>query len=536
MNEYLQNMLDKKGMDVNHIDALTSIVAHGCNEVTHNIVTEQMFLDEEWLTQIYDCIPVIEKIFRDPKVAIQENNFVTSVELAKKINGKSIQYLSSHTQFIAGLEKDGVRPSRILTSESEETINVYENRFIYALICKIEMFVNTRFESIQDIATSTITENLIYNGTFEVAGKTYQMDLNLKAIESPENDGRNQKNKEIYEKIKDIRKRIGLLRYSPIGAELGKEKLVMSPILRTNIIMKNVDYNKCYNLWLYLSSYDDEGFELDTKVKNLPVDEQYGNDLMTTTGLTLATFLKNNEQRAEEFAKEKERKLSTRKIKINRQFTYKPTFAMKPKKVGDEVVNEYYYGKVKEQFLTVAEQNLHDYVDREEMLNVSLPRLYRCISKINNELFDDLISINYNPPKRAKTPRAKLVYDIEYQKKMLKRKHTLTKLAQEYFQDILKKEGREMARLERMKYDLDFADRKKVMNKKEREKQKNAIKAKKEKINARLMAAKKRAKENNKELMDKEREKYVDKIVAYKIVKKDQLQKKLDQIDEETPI
>ena len=79
--------------------------------------------------------------------------------------------------------------------------------------------------------------------------------------------------------------------------QLSKAKPVRPPIQKTNLLTKNVDYNNCYKLWLYISSYTYLGYSIEVKDKNLPVDGDYFDDLTVVTGLSLRQSFKERKIR-----------------------------------------------------------------------------------------------------------------------------------------------------------------------------------------------------------------------------------------------
>ena len=71
-----------------------------------------------------------------------------SVALAKKITADSVRHLSMNTQFIASDENGDIQPTRVLNVTTEESYDLYENRFIYHLIQRLFAFVDKRTDVI----------------------------------------------------------------------------------------------------------------------------------------------------------------------------------------------------------------------------------------------------------------------------------------------------------------------------------------------------------------------------------------------------
>ena len=79
------------------------------------------------------------------------------VAMARNITTESIRHLLQHSDLIDEYKEDGtVIPSRILNVYKEESVNIYENRFICTLMAELQYFVNKRFNVIFDASKDEI--------------------------------------------------------------------------------------------------------------------------------------------------------------------------------------------------------------------------------------------------------------------------------------------------------------------------------------------------------------------------------------------
>ena len=99
--------------------------------------------DFKWLDEIEFACTYIDTIVRNPKLALIKEENVVKIEKAKTITVASIKDLSRHTSYISKIDKEtnDVEPSKILDVRSEETYNIYENRFLYTLIYDIDKII-----------------------------------------------------------------------------------------------------------------------------------------------------------------------------------------------------------------------------------------------------------------------------------------------------------------------------------------------------------------------------------------------------------
>ena len=110
--------------------------------VSQKRVKGQVTFDDTWITVILTYLPYMDKIVRNPRLYMMAEENVMPIQSAKKINARSVQHLSSHVQNVQEIRDDGVIvPNKILSTTYEDTLNIYENRFIMTLIQKLAAFI-----------------------------------------------------------------------------------------------------------------------------------------------------------------------------------------------------------------------------------------------------------------------------------------------------------------------------------------------------------------------------------------------------------
>lgn len=127
---------------------LFEIVQAGQNTLrqTHQVLHK--VVDERWLTTIEESLDALNRITEHPRRFVTSTEEVVPVELARKITADSVRHLSQNTQFIASNKNGEVHPTRILNVTTEETYNLYENRFVYHLIQRLVTFIDKRTDVI----------------------------------------------------------------------------------------------------------------------------------------------------------------------------------------------------------------------------------------------------------------------------------------------------------------------------------------------------------------------------------------------------
>ncbi len=105
-------------------------------------------VDERWLTVVEEGIEAIFNIVDKPRRFITTSEEVVPVALAKKITSDSVRHLSQNTQYITTNEVGDIMPTKILNVTTEESYDLYENRFVYHLIQRLFAFVDKRTDVI----------------------------------------------------------------------------------------------------------------------------------------------------------------------------------------------------------------------------------------------------------------------------------------------------------------------------------------------------------------------------------------------------
>lgn len=232
-------------------------------------------VDEEWISMIEDSLDAINTIIENPRRFITTEEEVVPVSLAKKISADSVRHLSQNTQFLAPSEDGGVHPTRILNVSTVETYDLYENRFIYHLIQRLLTFVDKRTDVIFWSTGNEIRNRFRMHSKIDDAYEEieYNVEMTVKNRQSfAENDADNM---DVFMRIDRVRRLVMALRGASFCQIMNGCSAVRSPIQRTNLIMKDPNYRKCYQLWQFMERYDKVGYNIDVQQQALAFDDEY---------------------------------------------------------------------------------------------------------------------------------------------------------------------------------------------------------------------------------------------------------------------
>lgn len=234
----------------------------------------------EWLDIIEEVCPYLDNIVRTPKVALVSESEVTKIEKARKTSVDTVKDLSKHTDYIDKIDPEtgDVLPSKLLVVFREETFNTYENRFIYTLILNLLRFLTEKEEMLKDLKPKN-DKTLEYSASTSNGKERVKVDIKISTKPTRLSDDDNDLEKEINsvkKRIEKMKKFVNSWLASELITSLQKQHavLVMPPIKKTNLILKNPNFQMATKLWDFLYNVGD------SKNKNINGLDTKGDDLL----------------------------------------------------------------------------------------------------------------------------------------------------------------------------------------------------------------------------------------------------------------
>ena len=219
------------------------------------IEAEKPKIEGLWMDKVEKTIPYIENILAAPTRLIVNEEEVIKNKKIKKVTVESIKHLSKNAGFIEDVDENGdVKPGKLLNVFKEETLNTYENRFIYTLIQKMRAIVVREKNKLlkEKLATSKEFKQVDYQGK-SYNGKD-KVDIQIIMTSSSESSKRTEEIKEMINRLKTLEKTIGNLMLTTTYQTLEKQnvQLITPPLKKNNVILKNVNFQYAAKLWDFL--------------------------------------------------------------------------------------------------------------------------------------------------------------------------------------------------------------------------------------------------------------------------------------------
>ena len=237
-------------------------------------------IDEDWISAIEEALPSLHHVVMNPRKFIEEDREVVNIAMARNITTESLRHLTQHSDLIDKYEEDGtVIPNRILNVFKEESLNIYENRFICTLMAELQHFVNKRYNVIFENTKDELGSFFEMESRIDNYTETIDYKLTMKVRDKQSDEVNEKKNKDIFERLIKIHRQVNGLASTEFISEMRGYPPVRHPIVKTNAIKKNMYYKECHKLWNFIYSYDKVGYTVNLVKKEPIITKNFEKDI-----------------------------------------------------------------------------------------------------------------------------------------------------------------------------------------------------------------------------------------------------------------
>lgn len=260
-----------------------NLLENGSNYVKFSNSKLVKSIDKEWVEAIEEAIPSLHYVITNPRKFIEEEREVVNVAMARNITTESIRHLLQHSDLIDDYKEDGtVIPGRILNVFKEESINIYENRFICTLMAELQYFVNKRFDAIFEASKDEVGTFFELQSRVDNYTEVIEYNLSVK-IKEKQTDVKNEnENNNIFARIIKVHQQINMLAATEFIGMMRRYPVVTHPVVKTNVIGKNRDYKTCHKLWNFIHSYNRVGYKVNIVKQDPVISRQFEKDIYNT--------------------------------------------------------------------------------------------------------------------------------------------------------------------------------------------------------------------------------------------------------------
>lgn len=255
------------------------------------IVKTNCIIEEDWIEAIEKGLVHIEKAIAEERQFIRSNGEVVPIEKVKHVSKDSVEHLARHSSLITKKpEGEDIIPDSLYTVERLSDYAVYENRFLYMLLCYLRDFITFRYDKILELTNT-------YDGKLKIlkrvnlgSSKTlYEINLSEEIRNDPYLKEHNPA-KDKIDRIDLILKTVIIFLNTPLMEFVAKSPMLKPPITETNVLRMNKNFKGAKELYYFISSYQGAGYKIERTTRTIsPFPEETGDEFAEV--LTLLSFL-----------------------------------------------------------------------------------------------------------------------------------------------------------------------------------------------------------------------------------------------------
>lgn len=216
----------------------------------------------DWIEEIEKAIPFIERAISENRQFILRQGEIVPIEKVRRVSKTSVEHLARHSEMITREPAPGedLIPDKILMTENVGTYAVYENRFLYMLLCYIKDFVQIKYAKIADLSHSFTAETIL-NKNFAAPGQKISFSLHFKenatGVTIPEHT---KKTADCLQRMRNLLLTADALLKTSLMIEVSTAPMLKPPITRTNVLLHNPCFVAAIDLYDYLAAYEGDGY------------------------------------------------------------------------------------------------------------------------------------------------------------------------------------------------------------------------------------------------------------------------------------
>ena len=248
---------------------------------------------EDWVQAIEEGLPFVEKAVAEERQFIRSNGEVIPIEKVKRISKDTVEHLAKHSDLITHLpedEDDPVTPDKLYMVEKLSDYAVYENRFLYMMLCYLNDFINFRLEKIEELRHTYLGELSLNK---QVVGKKRKLTLVTQITDSRKDNEyplADDASTSLLKRIKDCRSIVMALLDTDLMQQVSKSPMIKPPITKTNVLKMNNNFKRALALYDYIASYKGDGYTYEEVCHDhAPFNEKVADELAES--VNLMTFL-----------------------------------------------------------------------------------------------------------------------------------------------------------------------------------------------------------------------------------------------------
>jgi hypothetical protein len=225
-------------------------------------VRQKCEVDTAWIDTVEAALPHLEKAIEQARSLIKKDGEVVRIDRAKKFSRESVSHLSRHSNMIKRVDEGGkVLPEEIYVTENDEDFGIYENRFLYLTLTELRAFVALRYSQIKKAASGSGIRISIHVKGGSGGGKAdYLSEISESSVEGT--GAVDSELEAVMGRLDDIAAAVDGFLANQLMVRVADAPRLIPPVVRTNVIKNNVDFQKAFELYTFISSDPGQGYRV----------------------------------------------------------------------------------------------------------------------------------------------------------------------------------------------------------------------------------------------------------------------------------
>lgn len=254
-----------------------------CESDKLNTIKYLCNIEEDWIKAIEEGLKYVEKAVQEERQFIRVNGEVVPIEKVKRISKASVEHLAKHSEMITHVpenETDTVVPDQLYMVEKLSDYAVYENRFLYMLLCYLRDFIQFRLEKI-DTLRRTYISDLSVSKTIKTPKRSFTVEAKIHEhrLDNPYPIA-DKASASHVKRIENCQSIVNMLLDTDLMTQVAKTPMIKPPIVKTNVLKMNNNFKNALALYDYIAAYNGSGYSFEeVNTDFAPYSEQLADEL-----------------------------------------------------------------------------------------------------------------------------------------------------------------------------------------------------------------------------------------------------------------
>ena len=241
-------------------------------------------VEQDWVDAIDKGLVFIGKAIDEERQFIRSEGEVQPIEKVRHVSRESAEHLARHSNLItrAPAEGEDLLPEKLYTVERLNNYAVYENRFLYMVLCLLNDFISLRYNQIVR-ETNTYRGETTLHKSVTSGKRRLQCDIVLKEASDDDPYLRNRNELgEVLSRLERLQRSVYYYLHTPLMSEVAKADKLKPPVTKTNVLRMDKNFKEVVALYEFIVARQEYAVDL----KDRAIAEEFSEPVLLLSFLT----------------------------------------------------------------------------------------------------------------------------------------------------------------------------------------------------------------------------------------------------------